>query len=458
MNEIEVHIELDGATHRAGTLRVQARSVGTAADSARPAEERNSIPWVWLYGLCGLSAEASVPGWAARVTPDEARIAAAYATIELNGFAPHDSPSFSLSHILRRFGPIPYQIRIILGWIGGMDMATADLRDGGRLKDIHAFIDGLYDHDLHAKRVDSLAAATLGVMTGASLAVAMIGQALAQARGLRTKHAIKQVDRLLSNKGIDVWGSFARWVPHLIGTREAVSVAMDWTDFDGDDQATLAFNLVTDHGRAMPLMWLSVWKDELKTQRNAFEDACLLRLSQLVPPGCRVTILADRGFGDHKLFAHLADLGFGYVIRFRGNTHVTDASGETRTAAEWVGKSGRARKLRAARVTASHAQQVGAVVCVHARDMKEPWCLAASDAEAPAGNLIKQYARRWTIDIDQPWRLSRFKVGLIGVPRRWRQAAPGWGRSPDRLQIGDRGGVGGHQLCHAGAGFDRAAA
>jgi hypothetical protein len=33
--------------------------------------------------------------------------------------------------------------------------------------------------------------------------------------------------------------------------------------------------------------------------------------------------------------------------------------------------------------------------------MKEAWCLAASDAEAPAGTLIKQYARRWTIDIDQ---------------------------------------------------------
>jgi hypothetical protein len=304
-----------------------------------------------------------------------------------------------------------------------MDMTTADLRDGGRLKDIHAFIDGLYDHDLHAKRVDSLAAATLGVMTGASLAVAMIGQALAQARGLRTKHAIKQVDRLLSNRGIDVWGSFARWVPHLIGTREAVTIAMDWTDFDSDDQATLAFNLVTDHGRAMPLMWLSVWKDELKNQRNAFEDACLLRLSQLVPAGCRVTILADRGFGDHKLFAHLADLGFGYVIRFRGNIHVTDASGETRTAAEWVGKSGRARKLRAARVTASHAQQVGAVVCVHARDMKEPWCLAASDAEAPAGTLIKQYARRWTIEPSfRDTKDLRFGMGMaelrIAEPER----------------------------------------
>jgi hypothetical protein len=33
--------------------------------------------------------------------------------------------------------------------------------------------------DLHAKRIESLAGATLGVMQAASLAVAMIGQALA---------------------------------------------------------------------------------------------------------------------------------------------------------------------------------------------------------------------------------------------------------------------------------------
>ena len=305
-----------------------------------------------------------------------------------------------------------------------MRMEAAELRDCGRLKDIRAFIDELYSNDLHAKRVDSLAAATLGVMTGASLAVAMIGQALAQARGLVTKHAIKQVDRLLSNGGIDVWESFARWVPHLVGSRNDIVVAMDWTDFDGDDQATLALNLVTGHGRAMPLLWLSVWKDELKDQRNDIEDTCLRRLSEVVPPGCRVTILADRGFGDHKLFAYLADLGFAYVIRFRGNIHVTDAAGETRTAAHWVGRSGRARKLRGARVTASHAYEVGAVVCVHARDMKEPWCLAASDAEAPAGTLIKHYARRWTIEPSfRDTKDLRFGMGMaeirIADPDRW---------------------------------------
>ncbi len=292
-------------------------------------------------------------------------------------------------------------------------MDGMERRLGRRLSEIRAFIDDVYNHDLHAKRVSSLAGAALGVMTSASLAVATIGQALAQARGLVTKHAIKQVDRLLSNQGIDVWDSFAHWVPRMVGARCKIVVAMDWTDFDGDGQATLALNLVTTHGRATPLLWLTVWKDELAEHRNAFEDACLARLKQLVPADCAVTILADRGFGDHKLFGLLDQLGFDYVIRFRGNIHVTDAAGETRPAADWVGKGGRARKLRGARVTASNGYRVGAVVCVHAKAMKEPWCLAASDAEAPTAELVNHYGKRWTIEPTfRDTKDLRFGLGL----------------------------------------------
>jgi hypothetical protein len=43
-----------------------------------------------------------------------------------------------------------------------MDIGSSEPREAGRLKYIRAFIDGLYGRDLHAKRVDSLAAATLG--------------------------------------------------------------------------------------------------------------------------------------------------------------------------------------------------------------------------------------------------------------------------------------------------------
>jgi Transposase DDE domain len=295
-------------------------------------------------------------------------------------------------------------------------------RSSGRLKEIRGFIGRLYGPDLHAKRVDALADATLGVMTGASLAVAMIGQALAQARGLVTKHAVKQVDRLMSNAGIDVWDSFARWVPQQLAAQQDILVAVDWTDFHHDGQSTLVLSLVTGHGRAAPLIWLTVWKEEIATRRNDYEDACLRRLAETVPPGCRVTILADRGFGDQKLFAFLDELGFGYVIRFRGNIRVADATGETRPAADWVGKGGRARKLRDARVTAQ-GRQVGAVVCVQAKGMKEPWCLAASDPEATAAVLVNHYAKRWTIEPSfRDTKDLRFGMGLsstrIGEPTR----------------------------------------
>ena len=75
---------------------------------------------------------------------------------------------------------------------------TAKVQDG-RFEFVEKYLSGVFSDDLHAKRIQSLAAGTLGVMTGASLAVSIIGQSLAQARGLMSKHAIKQVDRLLSN-------------------------------------------------------------------------------------------------------------------------------------------------------------------------------------------------------------------------------------------------------------------
>ena len=57
---------------------------------------------------------------------------------------------------------------------------------------------------LHAKRILSLAGATLGAIQSASMAVALIGQGLALARGLNTKYAInltKSDSRLAAASG-----------------------------------------------------------------------------------------------------------------------------------------------------------------------------------------------------------------------------------------------------------------
>src|ERR1700738_729123 len=67
---------------------------------------------------------------------------------------------------------------------------------------VELFTQQLSQQDLHAKRVLSLANGVIGVLHAASAAIHAIGQGLALARGLTPKHAIKQVDRLLSNIGL----------------------------------------------------------------------------------------------------------------------------------------------------------------------------------------------------------------------------------------------------------------
>jgi hypothetical protein len=280
---------------------------------------------------------------------------------------------------------------------------------------VHAFLSELFGEELHAKRVLSLALATLGVIHAASLSVYAIGQALAMARGTQGKHGIKQVDRLLSNTGIPVWQLFCLWVPYVLGQRTEALIALDWTDFDADDQTTLVASLITQHGRSTPLVWLSVHKSSLKGLRNEVEDALVLRLREVIPAAVKVTLLADRGFADQKLYALLEQVGFDYVVRFRQCITVTSAEGERRTAAEWVPKAGHLRKLPQALVTTDRAR-AGAVVCVKKKGMKEPWCLATSLQKASAAQVVALYSRRFTIEeCFRDIKDLRFGMGLSAM-------------------------------------------
>src|ERR1700692_5045410 len=148
---------------------------------------------------------------------------------------------------------------------------------------VNRFLSDLFDGDMHAKRVLSLPNAPLGVSRTASLAVNTIGQGLALARGLVTKHATKQVDRLLSNAGIDIDAALRHWVPYVVGPRTSINVAMDWTEFDADGQATIMLSLLTRHGRATPLLWLTVDTSTLKNRRNEYEYQALVRLADALP-------------------------------------------------------------------------------------------------------------------------------------------------------------------------------
>lgn len=285
----------------------------------------------------------------------------------------------------------------------------------------HAFVHELLGEDVHAMRVMSLANGVVGVMHAAALGVHAIGRGLAEALDLEPKHAVKQVDRLLSNRGIDVWRWFEHWAAFVVGERKELLVALDWTEFDHDAQATIALYLTTSHGRATPLLWKTVDKAKLKDRRAEYEMDVVSRLHEVLPDNVDVMVVADRGFGDQKLFAWLDTIGWGYDIRFRQVTTIT-FEGESKPASEWVSPSGHAKMLRDVRITQDQTP-IGAVVLKHQKGMKEAWCLATNRPELGAAEIVARYAKRFTIEETfRDLKDNHFGMGLsathIGTPER----------------------------------------
>jgi len=283
-------------------------------------------------------------------------------------------------------------------------------------EDAVTFISDMLGDDIHAKRVLSVANATVGILTSTSLSIHAIGHGLAYAYGLASKHSIKQVDRLLSNQGVDVDQILPLWVKDIIGERKEIIVILDWTDFEKDNQATLELSLVTSHGRSTPLMWKSVLKSEMKGNRQQIEGKMILDFALLIPDDVKVTVLADRGFDDHAFLEFIQGLkNFDYIIRFRGNTTVTDSKGQTKPAKEWVGAGGRARTIRDAKLTRK-GLYVSSIVCVHDKKMKDAWCLASNKVGAASKDLVKYYARRWSIEASfRDLKDPRYGLGLGSV-------------------------------------------
>lgn len=280
---------------------------------------------------------------------------------------------------------------------------------------VKSLVEELFAEDLHHKRVLALSNAVTGCIQAGALGVHAIGRGLAVARSRNPKHAVKQVSRFVGNKGIQVHRLFARWVPYVAGKREELWVALDWTDFHTlkNKMSTLTACVISKHGRATPLVWLSAKTDELSGQRAEAEDALLSRLKDVLPPTVkRVVILADRGFGDFGRIDAMTALGFDYVVRLKKDVFVENAKGEVRHASAWVAPEGRITSLRNARVTGER-NVVGTFVAVHQKGMKDAWLLASSVDDIAGTDIIKRYGRRFTIEESfRDIKDIRFGMGL----------------------------------------------
>jgi hypothetical protein len=94
---IEAAFDKETADRLRLALMKQWREDRPTLSSERADDERNTYLVRWQIGLAAIYAEAEDPDWAAKLTPDEAQLAARYAPIELNGL-PHWLEALVFAH------------------------------------------------------------------------------------------------------------------------------------------------------------------------------------------------------------------------------------------------------------------------------------------------------------------------------------------------------------------------
>lgn len=143
------------------------------------------------------------------------------------------------------------------------------------------------------------------------------------------------------------------------------------------------------------LLWKSVPTEDI--HRIAAEDDLLERLRAAIPESVRITLLADRGFGNQDCYSFLEALGIDYIIRFKESVLVTSRDGTSHPEKEYVPKNGRAAAIPNAGVTMDR-KLVAQVVCKRAPKMKQAWCLASSRGDLLPSEILNVYSRRFTIE------------------------------------------------------------
>jgi hypothetical protein len=120
---------------------------------------------------------------------------------------------------------------------------------------------------------------------------------------------------------------------------EAIYVALDssslWNQF------VIVRIALIYRGRALPLSWMVM---KHASSSVAFEDYkhILKDAAAILPPRCRVILLADRGFDDNDLFCLARDLGWSFRIRLKRSPRVYRASKPSTSVGRLMPEKGKA--------------------------------------------------------------------------------------------------------------------
>jgi Transposase DDE domain len=137
-------------------------------------------------------------------------------------------------------------------------------------------------------------------------------------RAQYAQSTVRRFRRWLNNDKLDVLALYGPVVTQALAEwgEQALYVALD-TSMLWDTYCLIRLSIIY-RGRAVPLVWCVLQHGSAQVAFEAYRDL-LERAALLLPRSCKVVFLADRGFADTELMAHLQRLGWHWRIRIKSS-------------------------------------------------------------------------------------------------------------------------------------------
>ena len=215
-----------------------------------------------------------------------------------------------------------------------------------------------------------------------------------QGRARYAQSTQRRFRRWLANRRIEVQPLYGpliqqalrEWGTHTVYL--ALDTSMLWNQY-----CVIRLSLVY-RGRAVPVVWEVLEHGSSSVAHEAYA-ALLNAVPPLLPAGIKVVFLADRGFADTELMAHLRRLGWHFRIRIKASFGVLRPGQPPCKVEDFALAPGRALFLHNVAIT---AEQFGPVSLALARHTSngEYWYVVSD--EPTSVHTFVEYGRRFDIE------------------------------------------------------------
>jgi len=175
---------------------------------------------------------------------------------------------------------------------------------------------------IHPVRLNTLFVAVNGLVNKKRLTLTGIGRAIRD--GSKAKHAIKRIDRLISNPHLyaERDSIYQALSSKLIGNKKHPDILIDWSPMPNLNYQLLRATLA-GKGRSR-VLYEAVHPARKLGNRN-IQRLFLEQLKSLLPPDCQPTIITDAGF-KNPWFRAVSALGWHWIGRVRGKVQYATPS------------------------------------------------------------------------------------------------------------------------------------